>query len=134
MDLYCIFCTQEDMTISAVCQECPSARIQPILVMRHNGGNRQIVAPEKTVVPCFLGRVTALNFCRRNLPDSWGRGVVNITDPLRGWVEAQGWELIRLDFPRLVKDAVKLEIEVAELPDVEVEVSLHGRHGARTYA
>ena len=105
-NIYCIVCTQGEMSYQDVLRECKSQKWVPILVMRLEEG--------PPIIPCFESTEVARNFARRNLPKSWLRGVVNLTMRDTQWIDKKGWRIVLYDFPKKLKDVVPFDIEVLE--------------------
>jgi hypothetical protein len=112
--IYAIVCAQNEMSYQDVAKECTQEKWVPLLVMR---------ADDDLIIPLFEDVRIAKQFAKRNLPESWLSGVVNITEDDAAFIDAKGWNHVLYNYPRKVKDIVKFDIEILEYkPGKELEV------------
>jgi hypothetical protein len=104
-----VLCTQGEMSLGEVLRECRNDCWVPLLVMRPDEG--------PPVVPVFPLEETARDFARRNLPKKWVHGAVALTDRDLEWMDSKGWDVVRYDFPRKLKDVVEFDIEILEFDE-----------------
>jgi hypothetical protein len=93
------------MTKKEFREECSSGKWLPILVMR---------TEEKIIVPIFDTALMAGQFVKRNLPQNWLCGVVDLQVKDAQLMDDRGWEAIKFTFPRKLKDVVDFDVEILE--------------------
>ena len=104
---FCLFCTQGYMSTKEFKEECTAGKWLPILVMRV-GDNAE------PIMPMFDSAEIAAKFVKRNLPKGWVCGTVNLRLKDAHWMDNRGWKAIKYDYPKLLKDVVKFDVEIIE--------------------
>ena len=110
-----ILCTDGQMKLDEVRNECVPGKWVPLFVFRVNPS-------DPPTVPIFQEEKTARQFIKRNLPKGWMHGGAELTDRDIQWMKDKGWILREMDYPHLVKDyLIGLEIlEFGDQPDFKV--------------
>lgn len=104
--VWLVWSTLGEMTREEVVKECGEGSWAPLVIWREG---------DKIVVPWFGDQETAIKFCKRNFGTKicWGTLDMVLTDVEK--LDKMGWEFRKFTFPNIVKDRVKLEIEVFQL-------------------
>jgi hypothetical protein len=106
------------MTPKELKEECAAGKWLPVLVMRSTTKNCPIV-------PLFDDVKVAVRFAERNLPSNWVSGVVNLAMRDAEWMDERGWEAIKFEYPRILKDIIEFDVEILEFePDHELILNI----------
>lgn len=111
-----VFTTLGEMDLKAVLAECQADGWAPILVVRPNDPQGQVL------IPCFTTREIAMKFAMRNLPKGqlFGTTILTPADVVKlrqEWVAGRKWKIEIMDHPRKMAAHGKLDVEVFELTD-----------------
>lgn len=111
-NVHLIVCTQGEMNIREVWQECRPDNWLPLLVMRMNGD---------ILLPTFDTAEMAYKFAKRNLPPAWRKPFATIQPNLNDarLIDEKGWKVAPITFPRYLVDVVDFDIEIVEFEDEE---------------
>ena len=104
---YCLFCAQNHMTKKELREECSKEKWLPILVMRS-------ATKDCPVVPIFDSADVSIRFAKRNLPPDWVAGIFDIHMRDAEWMDEKGWQAIKFDYPRVLKDILEFDVEILE--------------------
>lgn len=101
------FCTEGQMNLDAVVNECGKERWIPLLVIKYE---------DKVVLPTFVNSEICRKFCRKNLPKGWLYGCVDLTyEDVEFLAKSKkDLEVLEFSFPRLLKDAFEFGVEIHE--------------------
>jgi len=115
---YALVCTQGEMTRQEILDECFREKWTPLVVYFQNG---------KTILPTFTRIQIARRFARKNFPEEWLTGAVNLNPQDIEIIEDKGIERVIFNYPNELKGAVEFDIIVHEFhPDTEVGVEFRG--------
>ena len=103
-----IICTDGQMGIDDLHNECVSGKWIPLLVLRDR-------KTKEVHLPVFNLQDIAYRFVVRNLPKNWKHGCVHLADDDIVTVIKRGWQFMPMDFPR----------KVNEHPDYEISFEIH---------
>lgn len=107
--MWAVLCTDGQMGLNEVRNECISGKWVPIFVFR-------IDPKDKPIVPLFKSGAITKQFAKRNLPKNWMRGGVELTDREIEWMKEHGWEIKEMDFPHKM-DKYICGFEILEFED-----------------
>lgn len=120
-----VFTTQGEMTLADVVGECQDGAWVPLLIIRTDKG---------VIVPYFPLQDVAISFAKRNIPKDqlWGTTGLTRADVqklLTEWIEARGWKLEKMDFPKRIGDRGNLDVEVFFYTQKPEIFKMQGRQG-----
>jgi hypothetical protein len=93
------------MTAQEMKVECGTQKWVPILVIREK---------DRPIVPVFEDPHIAMRFARRNLPEEWFCGTVELDIRDAKWMDKKGWQAIKFTYPRVLKDVFVFDVEILE--------------------
>jgi hypothetical protein len=103
-----IICTDGQMKIDEIENECINGKWVPLLVLKEKNTNQ-------TFLPVFNLKDVAYKFIIRNLPRKWHHGCVFLSDDDICTIIQKDWKFMPLDFPR----------KLNEHPDYEISFEIH---------
>jgi len=112
--LYAIVCTQGNMKLQDIRNECLAQKWVPLLVFHQD---------DKTILPLFESATVARRFSERNLPKKWLTGAVNLDLRDGEIIGKKDIQCVVYQFPQKLKDFVEFDVEIHEYDsDKELEV------------
>ena len=90
-----ILCSDGQMSISDVQDECIRQKLIPLLTYRK-------VNDDIIYLPVFTIEDTARNFIKRNLPKKWTHAGIWLADKDLEKIQHNGWKLEHFSFPRKI--------------------------------
>ena len=110
-----ILCSDGQLNINDVTQECITQKWVPLLVYKnHDDG--------LIYLPVFSIIDTAKDFIKRNLPKSWLKASIFLSDEDMISVKNKGWKIEHFSFPRKINSSKTITLgfeihEFVEQPD-----------------
>jgi hypothetical protein len=98
-----IICTDGQLDIKQIENECVKESWIPLLTARN-------IEENKIYIPIFNLAGIAYQFCKRNLPQSWYRGCVLLSDDDIAAIIKNGWEFMPLNHPRKLNEHPNFEL------------------------
>lgn len=101
--MFAVLCTEGQMQLQDVANECKKEKWVPLFVYRENG---------ETVIPLFEKVDVVRSFIKKNFPNDWIQSAFFLNEDDLKKIKSKNWRIRKMDYPNKLKDIKNIQFDI----------------------